>query len=80
MLKKSLQIYQKFLDERLGNGTGTVALIALMILSVGISPQISPISYNKANVLEIKNSIQSIEKNIIAIDGRKYEIIFKEIK
>jgi hypothetical protein len=80
MLKQLINTYQKFLDERLGNGTGIVALIALVILSVGITQQTTMTSYNKANVLEIQNSIQTFDKNIVTINGKKYEVIFKEIK
>ena len=68
MLKKLVKRYQKFLDERLGNGTGIVALIALMILSVGMTQQTSLASYNKTNILEIQNTTLNSEKNIVTIN------------
>ena len=71
MLKQLIKTYQKFLEERLGNGTGIAALIALVILSVGITQQTTMTSYNKANLLEIQNSIQTFDKNIVTKRSRK---------
>ena len=74
MHKKLLKSYKKFFDERLWNGTGIVALIAIMIVAVWITQSTSGVLYTKTNILEIQSTTESHQKNVITIDGKQYHV------
>ncbi|MCP4523732.1 MAG: hypothetical protein GY828_05975 [Candidatus Gracilibacteria bacterium] len=78
MLGKLYRRYKIFFDEKLGNGTSIVALIALIVIAVGVCQSCSLSTHGKANLLEI-NTINQ-EPNIVYIDGSAYEITLNKIK
>lgn len=66
------------LDTKLDNSTLLVVLVAVLIFLVwAYVPQNKELA-SKNNLLEISNIVENW--NILTIDGKKYTIIFKELK
>lgn len=83
MFEKVVKNYYKLFDEKLENGTLVVLIIALIIVLLGSLLQDEKIlEYSKTNLLEahIIPSTPLNNKDIILIDGKKYQVIFQETK
>ena len=76
MLRKMIQGYKKLMDEKIGNGTLIVSIIALLI--VAMAYLIPNSSYLKANALEAKN--ESKDEQYFTIDGKTYNNFLEEIE
>lgn len=76
MLEYAIKNYYTFFDETLQSSTLVVLMITLLICLLGISQTQS--SYAKGNVLEFQNVWT--ERNIIVLEGKKYEVLFTEVK
>ncbi len=66
--------YYDLLDKRLENSTIVVLLIALCILFVGVFVPHSS-SFWSASIIDTNQVV----KNIVTIDGEKYEIVLKKL-
>ncbi|MCP4524159.1 MAG: hypothetical protein GY828_08125, partial [Candidatus Gracilibacteria bacterium] len=67
-----------FFDEKLGNGTGVVGFIALIILAVGICQTCTSAVFTKTNILEVQ--VQNKTQNVVYIDGVAYNVLFQKIQ
>ncbi|MGB2110612.1 MAG: hypothetical protein ACPHY8_01430 [Patescibacteria group bacterium] len=74
MLKKMIQGYKKLMDEKIGNGTLVVSIIAILI--VVIASCMPNASYLKANALETA-FIQT--NDIVQIDGKTFKVVLQEM-
>jgi hypothetical protein len=70
MVKKIINSYFELLDKKLENWTFIVLIIALLVVFVSIL--INNLHDKKYNVTEKNNKI---EKSIIEIDWKKYQLI-----
>lgn len=76
MLEYAIKNYYTFFDETLQSSTLVVLMITLLICLLGISQ--TQANYAKGNVLEFQNAWT--ERNIIVLEGKKYEVLFTEVK
>jgi hypothetical protein len=75
MLKKIFKAYKKFFDEKLGNGTTVVSLIAVIIVLIaGCTPNAQ---YLKANALEATSFVQHDDQ--VTINGKTFKVVLQEI-
>lgn len=75
MLKKIFKAYKKFFDEKLGNGTWIVSIIALLIIVIGsCTPNAH---YLKANALEATSFVQHDDQ--VTINGKTFKVVLQEI-
>lgn len=66
--------YYELFDKKLENGTIIVLIISLCILFAwAFIPHSS--SYGKADIFQASSQT----KNIITIEGKQYEVVFKEL-
>lgn len=77
MLTKMIQGYKKLMDEKIGNGTLVVSIIAILI--VVIASCMPNASYLKANAMESTSQIQNAEE-FFTIAGITYNHSLEEIK
>lgn len=74
IVKKMIQGYKRLMDEKIGNGTLVVSIIAVLI--VVIASCTPNASYLKANALEtafIQNN------DIVQIDGKTFKVVLQEM-
>lgn len=71
-----IQGYKKLMDEKIGNGTLIVSIIALLIVAMAYLMPNS--SYLKANALEAASQDESDQ--YFTIDGKTYNNFLEEIE
>ena len=82
MLQKAIDNYYCFFDEKLGNSTCIVLMVALLVLLVwSIAPVANASSAHlmKGNILEASAKKTLSATNVVMIDGEEYEIVFSKI-
>lgn len=78
---KLLKAYYDFFDARLSDSSLVVWIIWTLIMLVWYVGSNSPYEFAKSNVLENnKIYIAADTNNIVDIWGKKYKLIFEEIK
>lgn len=77
MLKEMIQGYKKLMDEKIGNGTLVVSIIAILI--VVIASCMPNASYLKANAMESTSHLQESDE-YFTIAWTTYNNTLEEIK
>jgi hypothetical protein len=80
MVERAVNNYYKFFDETLGSTTFLVLIVTLLVFLIGtIIPHANAnVEYMKGNIMEVKQL--STSKNIVEIDGIKYELQFLKVQ
>lgn len=76
MIEKFVQSYYDFFDKKIWDSTIVVALIGVMIFLAWFLSHENVNNY-KSNILEYNNKNYD---SMVSIDGKKYKIVFEEIK
>ncbi len=77
MMENLIQSYYDFFDKKIWDSTIVVAFIGIMIFLAWFLAHNNWFNY-KTNILEYENN-QNYD-SIVSIDGKKYKIVFQEIK
>jgi hypothetical protein len=77
---KLLKAYYDFFDAKLTDSSLVVWIIWALIMLVWYVWAENPYQYTKSSVLDSNKIYISSESNIVDIWGKKYRVIFEEIK